>query len=126
MDARMLARAVALGRLGLGAALLVAPGPMAAAWTGRDGLRPGARVIAAGLGARDVAQGAGTAWALAGAADPRPWLGAGALADAVDCLATLRARAALPTLPALGVSALAASGALLGAWLARELDAPAP
>jgi hypothetical protein len=123
---RSVAAAVAAGRIGLGAALVLAPGRMGAAWTGRDGGRPAARVLAAGLGARDLAIGVGTAWGLVQGFGAGPWLWAGALTDAADCVAMLRARGSLPALRVAGAAAFAAGGALTGIWLARELDQSGP
>jgi hypothetical protein len=117
-----LAAAVAAGRIGLGAALVLAPGRVAGLFAGRDGTRAATRVFAAGLGARDVVIGIGTAWALGQGFGAAPWLSAGVMADLVDCLAMLRARRSLPALPAAAGIALAGGGALSGAWLARELD----
>lgn len=121
-SARTAAAGMAAARIGLGAALVLAPGRMAAAWTGRDGDRPAARVFAAGLGSRDLAIGVGTAWGLLQGFGAGPWLWAGALTDAADCVAMLRARRSLPALRVAGAAAFAAGGALSGAWLARELD----
>jgi hypothetical protein len=66
--------------------------------------------------------GVGTAWALGQGFGAGPWLSAGVVADLADCVAMLRARRSLPTLPAAAGIALAGGGALGGAWLARELD----
>jgi hypothetical protein len=66
--------------------------------------------------------GVGTAWALWQGFGAGPWLSAGVVADLADCVAMLRARRSLPTLPAAAGIALAGGGALGGAWLARELD----
>ncbi len=122
MDPRTLTRALAYGRIALGAGLLVAPGAVAALWTGRDGRRPAARVLATGFGARDVALGAGTALALAHGQSVAPWIRAGMAADAADLLATWRARRSIPALPAVGVSLMAGGATALSAWLQRELD----
>jgi hypothetical protein len=117
-----LAAAVAAARIGLGAALVLAPGRVAEVFAGRDGGRPATRVFAAGLGARDVVIGIGTAWALGQGFGARPWLSAGVVADLTDCASMLRARRSLPALSAGAGIALAAGGAISGAWLARELD----
>src|SRR5919107_2082137 len=103
MTARTLAFGLAAGRIGLGAAFLLAPGKVGAAWTGRDARRPGAQVLGVGFGARDLALGLGTVAALSQGHGAVPWVRAGALADLGDLLATLRARRSLPALPALGV-----------------------
>jgi hypothetical protein len=116
------AATVAAGRIGIGAALMLAPGRAASIWAGPDGARPAARVLAAGLGARDVAIGVGTAWAVGQGFGAGPWLSAGVVADATDCFSMLRARGSLPRLAGAAGIALAAVGAISGAWLTRELD----
>jgi hypothetical protein len=120
---RTLAATVAAARIGLGAALVLAPGRAAGAWLGaREGARPTVRLLAAGLGARDVVIGVGTAWALGQGFGAGPWLSAGAVSDAVDAIGMLRARRALPPVSAAGGIAVAAAGAVGGTWLAGRLD----
>ena len=102
-------------------ALMAAPARFAAGWIGEVADRPGAQVPLASLGARDVAIGLGGAWAL-GNDDARPWLLAGALADAADLAATIRHRDRLPLTGVIAVSALAGGATVVGAWLATELD----
>jgi hypothetical protein len=83
-----LARALAAGRVVVGAGLCVAPG-MAAPWVGTDARRRGTRVIVRAMGARDAAIGLG---ALVSAREPaalRRWLIAGSASDAVDFAATV-------------------------------------
>lgn len=121
MDAAFLARSLALGRLALGGGLTVAPGLAARPWIGSDASSTGAKVLGAGFGARDVAIGAGLWHALESGADARPWLLAGAAGDAADLLATMAARRSLPLLGRVGVCAIAASGAALSVWAARQL-----
>jgi hypothetical protein len=121
MDARTLARTLAYGRMALGASLVVAPARAARGWVGEDGTRPGARVIAVALGARDVALGAGTMRAVDRGSGEHEWLVASVLCDTADLLATFSRRDALPKAGALGVSALAGSAALAGLWLWKEL-----
>jgi hypothetical protein len=119
---RTMAGVLAAARIGFGVGFLVAPRPLAAAWLGRDGARPAAGVLAAAVGGRDLVIGVGTAWAVGQGVGASPWLSAGALADACDCLAMLRARRSLPPLSGAGGIAVAAAGAVTGAWLARALD----
>jgi len=123
MDPTALARQTAYGRIALGAALAVAPGLAARGWIGSASATPGARVLARGFGARDVAIGAGALMALNHGGPARDWMLAGALADFGDLAATLAAGRALPPLGRFGVAALATSGAVLSLWAARELAA---
>ena len=87
-QAQRAARALAAGRVVVGASLCVAP-DLAAQWAGDDARAPGARVLVRALGARDAALGLGT---LASAHDPpqlRRWLVASSAGDAADFTATL-------------------------------------
>lgn len=122
MDARTLARLQALGRVAVGGALTLAPARAAGGWIGRDARRPGTQVVVSAFGARDLAIGLGTAYAAGQGHGAGPWLRAGILADTADLAATLRARDHLSPLAVAGVGAVAAGSALLGLWLARELD----
>lgn len=117
MDARAIARLQALGRLGLGAGFVLAPGRFAGAWAGGAADRPDGQTLAIGLGARDVALALGALRALSAGRGAGAWLRAGMLADAADLVATLRARDDLPPLAVPAVAALAGGSVLLGAWL---------
>jgi hypothetical protein len=113
------AAAVALGRTALGVAALVSPTLIARPWVGEVS-GPALRVLGRALGGRDLALGLGALAALrqdtgAGAA----WVGAGALSDSLDVLATLTAWRELP--PAgrwlvLGTAGGAALAGAVGAW----------
>jgi hypothetical protein len=120
MDARGIAKQVAYGRIAIGAALLVKPGLLTRAWIGPVSESPGGRVLSVTFGARDLAVGAGTAYALHAGRDARPWLLASAFTDTVDAVATFAARRSLPSPGAQGTIALAAAGAALGLWTAQR------
>jgi hypothetical protein len=122
MTPRSLARLQALGRVVLGAGLVVAPGLVAGGWVGGVADKREAQALAIGLGSRDLAIGLGTLRALHAGYGARAWVGAGILADAADLAATLRARDRLPVLAVPTVVALAGGSALLGAWLQRAVD----
>ena len=122
MDARSLARWQALGRLALGAGMMVAPGALAGAWVGGVADRREGQAIAIGLGARDVALAVGALRALGAGYGTGTWIRAGMLADAADLFGTLRARDSLPALAAPGVGALAGGSLLMGAWLQSAVD----
>jgi len=121
MHPRTLARVHAVGRIGFGTGLVLAPGALAGAWVGDAADRPGGRVLAMAMGARDLAIGIGTLQS-AGRRGGRAWLRAGIVADAADLLATLRTRDFLPAAAVPPVAALAAASVLLGAWLQHTLD----
>jgi len=119
MEATTIARQIALGRLVLGGVLTVAPGFVTRIWVGES--TPGAKVLGAGFGARDVAIGAGLWHALDSGAGARTWLLAGAAGDAADLVGALAARDSLPWLGRVGVAAFAASGVALSAWAASQV-----
>ena len=122
MDLLTVARAAAVGRTAIGAALLAAPAPAGRRWLGDVSERPGAQVAISGLGGRDLARGLGTFWALGGRRrTPRPWLIASAGADAADLVSTLRSREGLSTAALIGTVAIAGGSAALHAWLQSEL-----
>jgi hypothetical protein len=121
MDARTMARGIALGRIALGAAIAIAPARASRGWVGEDGARPGAQVIGIGLGARDVAVGLGSLLALERGRDARTWFAASVLCDAADAFATFSRRDALPPAGAIGVSALAGGATLVGLWILKDL-----
>lgn len=118
MEPRTVARILTLGRIAIGAALVVAPARASSGWIGADAERPATQVPLASLGARDVVLGIGGAWA----EDKRPWLLAAAASDLTDLAVTLRHRDALPLLGVIGVGALAGGAAAAGVWAASELD----
>jgi hypothetical protein len=121
MDARTFARGLALGRIALGAGLVVAPSRSARGWVGAAGARPGAQVMGVAVGARDVAVGVGSLLALERGGDARGWFAASVVCDVADAAATFARRDALPATGAIGVTALAGSAALFGLWVLTRL-----
>jgi hypothetical protein len=113
MEPRLLARSTAAARVGFGVALLARPELLTAPWIGRDATRPGPKVLARAVGARDLALGAG---ALAcESRDLRLWLAASLIADGADLALTATAGSALPLTGRVLVSATALGGVVLGA-----------
>jgi hypothetical protein len=112
MDAVVIARVVAAGRIGFGVALVAAPERVTSAWLGADATRPGTHVVTRGLGARDLALGAGAL--TVPESQLRPWVAAAIAADAADLIATVAAGDALPLAGRILVGAVAAAGAALG------------
>ena len=125
MRARTIAKQVAYGRIAIGAALLVKPDLVPAAGSARSPSRRAAGVLAVTFGARDLAVGAGAAYALHSGGSARPWLLAATFTDAVDAVATAAARRSLPSPGGPGTVALAGVGAAVGAWTASQLSADA-
>jgi hypothetical protein len=124
MNAALIARLVAAGRVGFGVALTLTPERMATPWLGSDAARPGTRVAIRGLGARDLALGAGALAATA--ADLRLWVAAGIVADTADLVATVAAGDSLPLAGRVLVGAVASGGAALGALALAGLGAKRP
>jgi hypothetical protein len=122
MDARSIARLQSLGRLGLGAGLMVVPGVVGGGWVGGVADKRDGQALAIGLGARDVALALGALRALGAGRGAGAWVRAGMLADAADLVATLRARDSLPALAVPAVAAIAGGSLLLGAWLQYAVD----
>jgi hypothetical protein len=121
---RALLTQVNAGRIALGTLLIARPEMATAMWVGRDGARPGGRVLAQALGARDAALGAGTLAALRARQPIAPWVAGGLLADTTDLLATHAARERLPRGAAAIIYALA--GGALVAGLANLADSTSP
>jgi hypothetical protein len=113
MSTRTQIMALALGRLAIGAALVVAPrSPVGSGWVGDDAERPSASLLMRAVGARDVALALGTLATLRQGGALRPWLIGASLADATDLVATLAAGKAVPAQGRAGIAVLA-SGALV-------------
>jgi hypothetical protein len=124
MNAAMTARLVAAGRIGFGVALILTPRRVSAPWLGGDAARAGTQVVTRGLGARDLALGAG---ALAVPdAQLRPWVAAAIIADTADLVATLVAGDSLPLTGRVLVGAIASGGAVLGAVALAGLRSQPP
>jgi hypothetical protein len=122
MEGRDLAVSLAGGRIAIGVVSLLAPGVVARTMTGRDGSEGGTRLFARMVGARDLGLGLGLLVALNRDAPVRGWLEASAVVDGIDATACLLARDHIRTSVFPGALGLAAAGALLSAWLARQLD----
>jgi hypothetical protein len=120
VNAVNVARGLAVGRVAIGAALLVAP-KLAVGWVGPDAERESYGVVTRALGVRDMAMGL---IALHTAAHPQVgprWQRTLAGCDAVDLAGTLLARRALPPQGVIAVAAIA-GGAIAGElWAASKL-----
>lgn len=121
MDPTLLARLLAGGRVALGLALFVAPRQAARTWIGDDVDQAGTRMAIRGLGARDVALGAGLLAALEAGGSTHRWLEAGAVADLADAAAVLIARDERPAGVLAVTLATAGGAAALGLWLRQRL-----
>jgi len=122
-QARKLAHGFAWGRIAIGGCLAALPGVGGAACVGREeSRRTGSKFFARGLGARDVALGAGALLALRHDAPVRGWLEAGGLADAGDALSMLLAFGRLPRRLRWALLAAAASSVVMARVLSARVD----
>ena len=122
MDPRLVARLIAGGRVGLGALMLVAPGPIAERWLG-SGLasRPGVLALMRALGARDLVIGLIAAHTVSHPEVGPRWQATCAAVDTADAVATAAARRDLPVAGVAGTIALAGGTAVVETFLARAL-----
>src|SRR5919109_622355 len=105
---RILAALISIGRFVFGVAFIAEPTLMDRAWIGKQARVPGVQLLARAVGARDLVLGLGRLQALTrddGSA--RPWLGAGAVCDAVDFGAPWTAGRKIPAQARRGVLAIA-------------------
>jgi hypothetical protein len=122
MERRDLAVSLARGRIAIGVVSLLAPKLVGRTISGPDGAEGGTRLFVRMVGARDLGLGLGLLVALDRGAPVRGWLEASAVVDGLDAAACVLARHHIRASVLPGAGGLAASGALLSAWLARELD----
>jgi hypothetical protein len=122
MEGRDLAVSLARARIAIGVVSLLAPGLVGHTMTGLDGSEGRRRLFVRMVGARDLGLGLGVFVALDRSAPVRGWLEASAVVDGIDAAACLLARHHIRTSMLPGAVGLAAAGALLSAWLARQLD----
>jgi hypothetical protein len=110
------------GRIAIGVISLLAPQLVGRVITGAEPSGAGTTLFARMVGARDIGLGLGLLIALDRGASVRGWLEASAVVDGFDAAACLLARDHVRTSLVPGITGLAASGALLSAWLSRQLD----
>jgi hypothetical protein len=124
MEPATLAMSFARSRIAIGIALVAAPGPAVRAIAADP--KTGALAPALGrmLGGRDIALGLGTVVALDHGAPVRGWLEGAALADTVDCVASVIAREQMTPRAFRVTVGLTAASIVLGVLLARRLDPP--
>jgi hypothetical protein len=122
MQGRDLAVGLARGRIAIGVMSLLAPEFVGRTMTGPGGSTGGMRLFARMVGARDLGLGLGVLVALERGAPVRGWLEASAVVDGLDAAACLLARPHIRPSVFPAAVGLAAAGALLSAWLARQLD----
>ena len=113
---------MAVGRIGLGAAVLAAPEAITSRWLGEGHARlPVAGALARSVGARDIAIGVAILATLDDSVVGPRVQAACAGVDGVDALATVIARKHLPRAGVLGTVAIAGGAALTGLYFSRRL-----
>jgi hypothetical protein len=122
MDGRDLAVSLARGRIAIGVMSLLAPELVGRTMTVPGGSTGGTCLFVRMVGARDLGLGLGVLVAVDRGAPVRGWLEASAVVDGIDAAACLLARHHIRTSVLPGAVGLAAAGALLSAWLARQPD----
>jgi hypothetical protein len=120
MNGRDLARMLAAGRIGFGFGFGLAPQLTAPLWIGRAARNPGARFFCRIVGARDFVLGAGQLAALRKGDDAKPWILAGAAADAADFAATVAMRDELPSAAVANAIATTVGAVVLGLLAYRD------
>lgn len=123
IDVQARARAVAIGRIALGASFLVAPGVALRAWPGHDEARgPVSRLLARSVGVRDIALGVGTLLAVEHDTPVRGWLEAAMLADAGDAAAIVVGFRHLPRMRAVAMLGASLGAVVAGRRLVTDLN----
>lgn len=116
-------RAVAIGRIALGASFVLAPGVALRAWPGNDEARgPVSRLLARSVGVRDIALGVGTLLAVQHDTPVRGWLEAAALADAGDAAAIVLGFRHLPRFRAVAMLATSVFAVAMGRQLISDVS----
>lgn len=121
MSPRDLARALAGGRITIGAALLATPRLSLRMWIGRDAAAPAVAAVGRALGIREVVLGAMLLHTIDRPQVAQRWLRAVAACDALDLVATLAAWRALPARGRPLIVAMAGAAAAGQLWAAREM-----
>ena len=115
-------RAVAIGRIALGAGFVLAPGAALKAWPGHHVAEgPVLRLLARSVGVRDIALGVGTLLAVQHDAPVRGWLEAAMLADAGDAAAIVLGFRHLPRMRAVAMLGASVGAAVAGRRLISAL-----
>ena len=124
MTLEALARGLAINRIAFGASLVALPALAGPTWVGAvAAARPGTRLFARAIGARDVALGLGALMAMGDAQSARRWFQGHAISDGIDFLATAAAGSDLPTGPRLFALGMAGGSTAIALAYARSLAA---
>lgn len=122
MDYRQALRFVAAGRVAIGVAMLAAPRRATAQWLGPDTGSGAASVLARAFGAREIAVGAGTLWALDRGDAMRPWVMAGVVSDGLDTVAAVLGAPRLGLRRFITTTGVAAAATAVGVAALEQAD----
>jgi hypothetical protein len=122
MTGRDVARVINGGRVGLGAAFVLAPRIGTRCWIGRDADAPGTSALARAFGIRDMVLGGVGLHTIDNPQVGPRWQRTLALCDGVDLAATLAVRRSLPPASVALVVVLAASATGAQLWAAAQLS----
>lgn len=115
-----LVKALALGRIAFGGAMLVMPEESVRAWIGRRAASyGGTQTITQACGVRDLALGAGTLSALMSGKEATDWVLVAAVGDLVDLIATVTGQG-IPMRGRLIVSGMAGTAIAVSVGYAAE------
>jgi hypothetical protein len=122
---KALAAGLAVNRTAFGLNYLARPQEARKSWIGRAARKPGTQVMIRSQGIRDIALGAGALRALVrdDRRELRAWVGAEAVCDLADLIATFEARGKLPGPQARLAMTVAAVSTAVGATAAAGLRA---
>jgi hypothetical protein len=116
------ARRLALARIGVGLAGLLAPTLFGRAWIGSEGSSRRVGMITRAFAVRDLALGLGAFIAIQRRAPVRGWVEAGLLCDAADTVSTVKGGVGrLQKVPLVGAALVAVFGGILSL---KGLDEP--
>jgi hypothetical protein len=124
MDNRRIITMLSIARVGVGAALLLAPRRMGRNWVGSVVEDPRAALVIRGFGARDLALGLGTLRALQRDEPVEGWVQMAAAGDACDALAGLIGASSVGLARSIPTILSAAGAAILGMRCASGDDTP--
>lgn len=115
---------MAIGRIVIGALMVVAPRRFGASWVGSDFDTPGAGVLGRALGVRDAVLGGMLLHTLDHPQVGKRWAMTVGACDTADGLAALAVRKDLPPVRGLGGTLLALGSGAAHIALAQQLDSP--
>jgi hypothetical protein len=121
-DEKEIARGISMVRCAAGAMMMMAPRRTARGWTGIDNDTVPTRMAMRGLGARDLAIGMGTLFALSHGGPVRGWVEAGMLSDGADALNGLVAMPNAPKIRSIFWMVASGAAALAGYRISLTID----